>query len=70
MHAHAVIFIKLGHYSGLPNESTGSHPKTWQKFKQVLLLGSFCKAILLANYAFWQASTQSSIKKCIYFLYK
>ena len=44
--------------------------KHGQKCKQVLLLGSFCKAVLLANSGFWQASTRSAIQKCIYFLYE
>ena len=40
------------------------------KCKQVLLLGSFFKTVLLANSAFWQAGTRSAIQKCIHFLYK
>ena len=57
-------------YSGLPNESTGTHPKTWQKMqastlistllefcRAVLLLGTFCKAVLLAFSDFLHSST-------------
>ena len=43
--------------------------KHGQKCKQVLL-GSFCKAVLLANSAFWQTNTRLAIQKCTYFLYK
>ena len=37
--------------------------KHGHKYKQVLFLGSFCKAVLLAIPAFWQASTRSALNK-------